>query len=357
VEHYRHADGTETSELRDYKISLRPLCHLYGHTPARDFGPLALKSVRESMVKGYLHPKHGEQRPLSRGVVNQRIGRIRRLIRWAVEQEIVPPSTLHGLEAVRGLQRGRSAAYEMPPVRPVSEDVVRETLPYLLPPVRALVEVQLATGMRPGEAVLMRACDIDMSGRVWLYRPVKHKTEHHGHGRVVAIGPKAQDIIRRFLKSNAEAYLFSPREAVLRLWEEKRRKRKTKVQPSQVNRKKAHPKRLPHERYTVGSYGKAVWRACDRAFPPSAPLARRADESEADWKLRLNPAQHKDLRSWQIEHRWHPHQLRHTAATKLRREYGLDVARAVLGHRSPQITELYAELDVARAAEVMERLG
>jgi hypothetical protein len=29
----------------------------------------------------------------------------------------------------------------------------------------------------------------------------------------------------------------------------------------------------------------------------------------------------------------------------------------VLGHRSPQITEVYAEIDVNKAAEVMARLG
>jgi integrase len=54
---------------------------------------------------------------------------------------------------------------------------------------------------------------------------------------------------------------------------------------------------------------------------------------------------------------WHPHQLRHTKATEIRREAGLDAARAVLGHRSAAITEVYAELDVGRAAEVMEKLG
>jgi hypothetical protein len=27
-QHYRHADGTPTPEFRDYKLSLRPLCHL-----------------------------------------------------------------------------------------------------------------------------------------------------------------------------------------------------------------------------------------------------------------------------------------------------------------------------------------
>ena len=54
---------------------------------------------------------------------------------------------------------------------------------------------------------------------------------------------------------------------------------------------------------------------------------------------------------------WHPNQLRHNAATRLRREFGLDAARAVLGHSSPVVTEVYAELDAAKAAEAMEKIG
>lgn len=54
---------------------------------------------------------------------------------------------------------------------------------------------------------------------------------------------------------------------------------------------------------------------------------------------------------------WHPHQLRHNAATWLRKEFGLDVARVVLGHRSPAITEQYAELDFGKARDVMSRVG
>ena len=53
---------------------------------------------------------------------------------------------------------------------------------------------------------------------------------------------------------------------------------------------------------------------------------------------------------------WHPHQLRHAVATGLRREFGLDFARAVLGHSSPVVTEVYAELDEAKAREAMERM-
>jgi len=37
---------------------------------------------------------------------------------------------------------------------------------------------------------------------------------------------------------------------------------------------------------------------------------------------------------------WHPNQLRHNAATSLRKEFGLDVARVILGHSSPAVTEV-----------------
>lgn len=72
--HYRRTDGTPTNELTDFKLSLRPLAHLYGNATARDFGPLALKAVRQLMIDGYHHPKFGEQPGLARGVVNQRVG-------------------------------------------------------------------------------------------------------------------------------------------------------------------------------------------------------------------------------------------------------------------------------------------
>jgi integrase len=54
---------------------------------------------------------------------------------------------------------------------------------------------------------------------------------------------------------------------------------------------------------------------------------------------------------------WHPHQLRHTKGTEIRRAFGLDAARAVLGHQTPVVTELYAELDCSKAVEVAELLG
>jgi len=55
---------------------------------------------------------------------------------------------------------------------------------------------------------------------------------------------------------------------------------------------------------------------------------------------------------------WHPHQLRHNAATLLRRELGIEAARVVLGHSSAAVTEVYAEMDLAKAKDaVKEKLG
>jgi integrase len=329
-QHYRHPDGRTTNELDDFKYSLRPLKHFYGHTAARDFGPLALKAVRQKMIDGYEHPKYGPQRPLCRGVVNQRVGRIRRMFKWAVENELVPPSVLLGLQAIRGLQRGRSQARETEPVKPVPETIVEAILPHVRPPVAAMVRLQLLTGMRPGEVVIMRAIDLDMTGKVWLYHPGSdqgthgaHKTAHRGQHRIIPVGPRGQEIIRQWLKPDLYAYLFSPRETMDALRFKQRQERKTKVQPSQMNRRKRNPRRKPGDRYRVGSYAVAIARACEKAGVPH----------------------------------FHPHQIRHTRATEIRREAGLDAARAVLGHRSPKITEVYAEIDVNKATEVMEKLG
>ena len=48
--YYRHPDGTPTKEISCYRDALRPLRRLYGHSVAAEFGPLALKAVRQAMI-------------------------------------------------------------------------------------------------------------------------------------------------------------------------------------------------------------------------------------------------------------------------------------------------------------------
>ncbi len=92
--YYRHADGSPTSEIRSYKPPLAILNRRYGTTPARDFGPLALDAVRIAMIeKGWV-----------RRSINISVGRIKRMFKWAVAKELVPPSVHHALSAVAGLR-------------------------------------------------------------------------------------------------------------------------------------------------------------------------------------------------------------------------------------------------------------
>jgi integrase len=90
-----------------------------------------------------------------------------------------------------------------------------------------MIRLQLLTGIRPGELVIMRGVDLDTTGPIWLYTPEKHKTAHHGHARVIAIGPLAQAIVRRHLKADVHAPLFSPREAVEERYRAMRARRKS----------------------------------------------------------------------------------------------------------------------------------
>jgi integrase len=287
---------------------------LYGHTVARGFGPLALRAVRDAMVNA----------GLSRAVVNARVNRVRRVFKWAASFELVPASVYEALRTVAGLQKGRSGAPEGDGVKPVAEEHVMATLPFLPAPVRAMAELQLLTGMRVGEVVVMRAIDVTMSGLVWTYRPGRHKNKHRGCDRVIHLGPKAQAVIKPFLGTNLEAYLFSPRAATEAMRARRAADRKTRRTPSQLGRNpKARPKRAPGARYRRHSYRQAVRRACSQANV----LA------------------------------WSPLQLRHTAATLIRARYGLEAAKAILGHSRVETSQIYAERDLGKARAVMADIG
>ncbi|VTU01492.1 catalytic phage domain protein : Integrase, catalytic core, phage domain protein OS=Rhodopirellula sallentina SM41 GN=RSSM_06627 PE=4 SV=1: Phage_integrase [Gemmataceae bacterium] len=329
--HYRRADGTPTNEVPQYKQTFRLVRELYGHTPAREFGPLALKALRQKMIDA----------GWSRKLINQRVGRVRRVFKWAVENELVDVSVLQALAAVQGLQEGRTAAKEMAPVEPVAEEHVVATLPFLRPAVRAMVQVQLLTGMRPGEVSQLRPRDIDAANPVWQFRPVQYKTRHRGKERVVAIGPRAQRLLSEFAPADRSGYYFSPRRVVEQFHAERAANRKTPRASALVKRnatqRKVVPVRGPAEKYTVTSYDRAIRRAVVKANARRERLAGMGN---------FDPVPH-----------WHPNQLRHAQGTRVRHQFGLEAAQVVLGHARADVTEVYAERDVARAARVAAEIG
>jgi integrase len=63
-----------------------------------------------------------------------------------------------------------------------------------------MIDLQLLTGMSPGKVCQMRTCDIGREGDVWHYTPKTHKTQHHGHERIIHLGPAAQEVVKPYLK-------------------------------------------------------------------------------------------------------------------------------------------------------------
>jgi len=214
--------------------------------------------------------------------------------------------------------------------------------------------LQRVTGMRSGEVTALRGCDINAAGKVWVFKPERHKTAWHGHERNVYLGPKAQAIVKPFLKAETQAYLFSPADAEAerngRRFGVVSMNRKTKVYPSELqSRQRRREARISkgrsrplRSRYETASYLRAVTYGIEAAN-----------------RDRLVQAKARGVDAEQVElvPHWHPHQLRHNAATSLRREHGIEVARIILGHRSAAITEVYAEVDHARAIDVMAKIG
>ena len=338
-EYFHNADSH--GQIDNLKSALKIVKTLYGDTPAVNFGPLALRTVQQAMVDEGWCRTH----------VNAQVGRVRRMIKWAVARELLPPSAHHALEAVEGLRYGKSEARESEPVKPVPGSFVDAVLPFLSAQVKAMVELQSLTGMRSGEICRMRGKDIDRNAGegLWSYRPEKHKTTHRGQDRVVWLGKQCQQIIAPFLKMDPEVYLFSPREAEAARREALHQSRKTPMSCGNkpgTNRKRK-PKKEPGDRYDTHSYRRAVAEACQKAFPPPERLTDGMDEAKAT----------AALRKWRREHQWHPHRLRHNHGTDVRRRYGLEAVQAALGQKSVTAAQIYAEKNSEVAQRIASEVG
>lgn len=313
--YYRDPDGNVSRELENIRDAVRPVRELFAMTPAARFGPRALRTVRQKMIDA----------GLCRRNINCRIGRIKRVFRWAASEELIPGDVYHALLSVEGLRRGRCEAKESQPVRPVPDAHVEAIRPFVSRQVWAMIELQRLTGARPGEIAIIRPIDVDMTGKIWVFIPSRHKTALHGHERRIYIGPRAQEVLRPFLHRRVDAYCFSPAEADAERREALHQERQTPLLCGNApgTNRKENPQRKPGDVYTVSAYRTAIVRACKRAGVPE----------------------------------WHPHQLRHAAATLLRREFGLETARVILGHRSAAVTTMYAEADQQKAVDAMTRVG
>ncbi len=302
--YYRKA-GKPTKQLERVRRSLSVAVHLYGREPVTEFDAARLEDVRAAMIR----------RGWSRTHINHCIGCIKTAFRWLALRRIVPAAVHADLRLLPGLQRGRSDARESAPVQPVPWEHVLPVLRAVPPTVADMIRLQLLTGARPGEVCALRPADLDQGGDVWAYRvhPDANKTDHHGHDRVIFLGPHAQRLLAPYLRGRApSAYCFSPREAMTARLKALGRRVRTSGYP-----------RCYGERYQRESYQRAILRACRKVGVPD----------------------------------WHSHALRHNAATFLREEFGVDVALAVLGQHSTRVLDIYAGPSRDEARRAIGRVG
>lgn len=87
---YDVKNGKPTSEVDGIRLALRDLRKLYGDTAIDDFGPSAIKVLRNVMI----------ERELARTTINKQIRRITRMFRWAVSEGLVKAETLVALQSL-----------------------------------------------------------------------------------------------------------------------------------------------------------------------------------------------------------------------------------------------------------------
>jgi len=54
---------------------------------------------------------------------------------------------------------------------------------------------------------------------------------------------------------------------------------------------------------------------------------------------------------------WSPNQLRHSRATQILEQFGIEAAGTVLGHSGLEVTQIYAEKNFGEAARIMKEIG
>jgi len=294
-----HSKKSTPNHYYGQRTAVKILLQLYSGITVDSFTPKCLAAVQHQFVQQV----DINGKPRSRQYCNSLTYYIRKMFRWGVAQELVTPCTADALKYVPALRQGRTTAPESTPREDVLDEVVDATLPYLLPTVAAMVQVQRWATMRPGEVCWMRVGDIDTTRNdgVWLYHPTKHKGSWRGHGRIIPLGKPEQAIILPYLEG------------------------KTAEQPVFYTE---------HGRqYTSKPYRSAVARGIKKA----------------------NRRLPKDQR---IPH-WFPYQLRHAGVTELVAENDgdLNVARAVAGQKSINVTHGYNHADLKIAIEQAKKRG
>ena len=317
--YYQKSDRA-TSEVQALRDALRPLNDMFMALRAADLRPRHVKEYQNELVR----------RGLARTTINASVGRVRRMLKWAISEELLPADVLTAIQTVAPLKKGRSKARETKPVKAVPDALIDVVLPHVPAAVRGLIQFQRLTGARPSEARLLRMCDVNTSAPVWEYEPVGHKCEHHDKTRLVMVGTRAQTVLREFITPDLKAYVFCP---------------------------EGSAGARPYERT---AYRNAIVRGCEvaygmpqdlRSFGKALKNVSKEDRPAARIRLR------RQAREWRRQHCWSPNALRHSFGTAARRALGIEAARTALGHSTLTASQIYCERNMEAAREVAVAIG
>jgi integrase len=278
------------------------------------FSPKCLKKVREAMI---------QSKRFNRETINHRISRIVTIFGWGVSEELVKETTHRALKTVKKLEEGHPGTWDNPPREDVPFDVVARLIPFLVPMLQAMVQIQWLQGMRPNEVCRMRVGQIDRSRKqktgLWYYTPASHKTQKKtGKKTIFPLGKYEQELLLPYLEGKrAEAAVFSPAQAMKERYAMLRANRKTPIQPYELARSQERTEKYARftEFYSPDTYRKAIVFGIAKAN-------RQLPDGE------------------KIPH-WFPYQLRHSAITNISLERGKDMAQALAGHTSSKMTDNY----------------
>ncbi len=313
------SDSTTEGEKRAYIVSIKYLAEVFDCSiPAYEFSPRQLRQYQE-----YLADKR-----LSVTTVNRNAANVRRIIKWAVGEGYVPAATYLALTAISGIRSGKAKPAKK--VRPVSDEVINATLPYLSDVVADMVRLQRITGMRSTELCIIKPEQIERYGNIWNYYPSKYKGQHLNRvtEKVIPLGEHAQEILRPYMLRSADQYTFTPAESMA---QHRRRRNEKRVTDRRFGNRPGTNAMGTQEFkpcFTAASYGKAIQNAIKAAERDNVTIPY-----------------------------WTPHQLRHAAGTAICDAMGIEAASGMLGHSSLSITQRYAPIGYTQAVKVAKQMG
>lgn len=204
-------EGKHTTSIVRIRIALDSFRAMYGSDEADETTAGKVAAWLEGFIHERLRVAKGKAKlPKTKESANLGLSYIKRMYRWGAKFGRVSDVAAGSVQLVENLRADHPEPRKKDAVRPVDWSDVQKTL--ATPQGKRLaneVMVLWHTGMRPGEVLQMRPCDISFTGDVPVYTPRRHKNTHRGQVRKVPLGPRAWAIVKPLLPSKTDALIFS----------------------------------------------------------------------------------------------------------------------------------------------------